>query len=427
MVVSAQLSTSAINLCENEKEENKKEIAHVKHEVYIGNLKYDLSTRTIIDKLQELCQSVEVTVPDFRFTIFQRKSKRHPIKYGFILLSNEREEKSVQQLDGMENLDIVPSGHKLKVQVKYDISQIGKSDKATVSFQPMATSCRLKKSRSTPSLHSVGSQSQESRISIDSKPYNKAFCYGQLLPSEDRVTEYKRGSGLYLKKSLVPTIRKYICAFLNSEGGHLMIGVDDHCKVYGVCCDREDEDLARCQIDQAIKHFQPHVLPSAYVVDFIPVKLSIHDKIESTTTDSLLKVLEVSVKRPTNANALYENDRGHVFVRRDGSIEGPLKSAQIVEWCRVQFANKQDMREKQEHAIIARESYSTLRKLEKLEDRCELNQKKMEEMLEHFQKNYESKHIRLMEKLDKKELELEKARNDLLAKSRALTFVCSII
>ena len=76
-----------------------------------------------------------------------------------------------------------------------------------------------------------------------------------------------------------------------------MIGVDDTCKVCGISCTRQQEDLARCQIDNAIKQFQPHVLPNMYMVEFIPVKLSPHDQIELDSTDSLLKVLEVSVNK----------------------------------------------------------------------------------------------------------------------------------
>ena len=41
---------------------------------------------------------------------------------------------------------------------------------------------------------------------------------GQTLPNEDRRIEYKIGSGKYLRKHLIGHVRKYSCAFLNSEG-----------------------------------------------------------------------------------------------------------------------------------------------------------------------------------------------------------------
>ena len=116
-----------------------------------------------------------------------------------------------------------------------------------------------------------------------------------------------------------------------------MIGVDDNCKVYGISCNRKQEDLARCQLDNTIKGFQPHIMPNLYVVDFIPVKLTLDDKIQLDSVDPLLKVVEVSVNKPTVINALYENDKGEVFIRRDGSVEGPLRTTQIVDWCRANF------------------------------------------------------------------------------------------
>lgn len=74
-----------------------------------------------------------------------------------------------------------------------------------------------------------------------------------------------------------------------------------------------------------------------YMVDFIPVKLSLQDNIELKTVDPLLKVLEVSVNKQSLVNCLYETDQEKVYIRRDGSVEGPLRTSQIVEWCRVNF------------------------------------------------------------------------------------------
>ncbi len=46
----------------------------------------------------------------------------------------------------------------------------------------------------------------------------KALRVGQVLENENRRTEYKRGGGRYLKKVLMNHVRRYVCAFLNSEG-----------------------------------------------------------------------------------------------------------------------------------------------------------------------------------------------------------------
>lgn len=51
---------------------------------------------------------------------------------------------------------------------------------------------------------------------------------------------------------------------------------------------------------------------------------------------TLTKVIRLSVHTP-RAQAkpqLYETDQGEVFLRRDGSIQGPLSGHAIQEWCR---------------------------------------------------------------------------------------------
>lgn len=51
---------------------------------------------------------------------------------------------------------------------------------------------------------------------------------------------------------------------------------------------------------------------------------------------ALTKVIRLSVHAP-KAQAepqLYETDQGEVFLRRDGSIQGPLSGHAIQEWCR---------------------------------------------------------------------------------------------
>lgn len=51
---------------------------------------------------------------------------------------------------------------------------------------------------------------------------------------------------------------------------------------------------------------------------------------------ALTKVIRLSVRAP-RAQAepqLYETDQGEVFLRRDGSIQGPLSVHAIQEWCK---------------------------------------------------------------------------------------------
>ncbi|XP_038052136.1 schlafen-like protein 1 isoform X2 [Patiria miniata] len=156
----------------------------------------------------------------------------------------------------------------------------------------------------------------------------------QRLGNETRILEFKRGGGEYIQKYMRRHLAKYICAFLNSEGGSLMIGVDDGGVVQGVCCDHKTEDNVRIMIDQVIHHFDPPVLPQMYRLDFIPV----HD-LCNTEPEPDLKVLEITVKAG-RSNILYETPEGEAFIRRDGSVQGPLRAKDIQEWCHMKFSQE---------------------------------------------------------------------------------------
>ena len=50
----------------------------------------------------------------------------------------------------------------------------------------------------------------------------RTLVMGEALKNEDRRTEYKRGGGKYPRNHLVADVRRYCCAFLNSEGRQLL-------------------------------------------------------------------------------------------------------------------------------------------------------------------------------------------------------------
>lgn len=54
-----------------------------------------------------------------------------------------------------------------------------------------------------------------------------AFQIGQNLGNETRKVEFKRGGGQYMVHHLKEDVGRYVCAFLNSEGGSLLVGVDN--------------------------------------------------------------------------------------------------------------------------------------------------------------------------------------------------------
>ncbi|XP_012368084.1 schlafen-like protein 1 [Octodon degus] len=152
---------------------------------------------------------------------------------------------------------------------------------------------------------------------------------GAFLGSETRNLEFKRGSGEYLNLAFKHHVRRYVCAFLNSEGGSLLVGVEDSGLVQGIRCSHHDEDRARLLVDSLLQGFKPQVFPDAYTLTFIPV-------ITTSSTSVPLKVLRLTVHTPKAQSEpqLYETDQGEVFLRREGSIQGPLSVSAIQEWCR---------------------------------------------------------------------------------------------
>lgn len=106
---------------------------------------------------------------------------------------------------------------------------------------------------------------------------------GAFLGSETRNVEFKRGSGEYLSLAFKHHVRRYVCAFLNSEGGSLLVGVEDSGLVQGIHCSHRDEDRTRQLVDSILQGFKPQVFPDAYSLTFIPV-------ISTSTANTPLKV-----------------------------------------------------------------------------------------------------------------------------------------
>uniref|UniRef100_A0A8B9Q895 Schlafen like 1 n=1 Tax=Apteryx owenii TaxID=8824 RepID=A0A8B9Q895_APTOW len=136
--------------------------------------------------------------------------------------------------------------------------------------------------------------------------------YGAFMGSKTRNVEFKQGSGEYLMGTLKHHVRKYVCAFLNSEGGSLFVGVEDTGFVHGVHCGHREEDRIRLLIDSILKGFKPQVFPDTYALTFIPV-------VKAGDPGTCLKVIRLSVQAPGS---------------QDGSIQGPLSGSAIQEWCR---------------------------------------------------------------------------------------------
>ena len=120
----------------------------------------------------------------------------------------------------------------------------------------------------------------------------------------------------------------------------MLIGVADDCKVHGIPCDRSQEDLLRRQIDCVIGKFHPPVFPDMYSIRFIPVIPNKESNLKADT-ENMFKVLQIKIEPVVGAKRrLYETDKGEVYVRRDGSVQGPLKASQIIDWCTFHSAHE---------------------------------------------------------------------------------------
>nr|XP_013798404.1 PREDICTED: schlafen-like protein 1 [Apteryx mantelli mantelli] len=200
--------------------------------------------------------------------------------------------------------------------------------------------------------------SQEDREEIVGQ---ERLFYGAFMGSETRNVEFKRGSGEYLMGTLKHHVRKYVCAFLNSEGGSLFVGVEDTGFVHGVHCGHREEDRIRLLIDSILKGFKPQVFPDTYALTFIPV-------VKAGDPGTCLKVIRLSVQAPGSQGELllYETDQGEVYLRRDGSIQGPLSGSAIQEWCRQKWSGElKKLEEKIE--VLLKEKENLLQQLNQLQ------------------------------------------------------------
>ena len=136
-------------------------------------------------------------------------------------------------------------------------------------------------------------------------------------------------SGYYLQNMLYKHTCIYGCAFLNSEGGSLLVGVCDNGLVRGVNLNHKKEDEVRLQVDNAVKTFHPPLIPCNYTLHFLPV-------ITPGEDGHRLKVLRLTFTPPPAINEpiLYQVGSGDVYMRRDGSVQGPLDVSVILEWNR---------------------------------------------------------------------------------------------
>ncbi|XP_051892671.1 schlafen-like protein 1 [Pristis pectinata] len=339
--------------------------------LFVGNLNPDYSKELLSYKLKDLLTTVDIVLQRHDIEVF----KKHKRAHAFIRLKTDSEVQNVlRQLQDPAILEqndmkgLVVKGKTLKVAkdirdfseytfdkimgrnllVHFDYSQSSSADplKQESNSQQQKDKKRPDQTQETlggPAGKSIqlpnkvidhlttpliGTKSDSAIIGGEIAGQERLF-YGALMGSETRNVEFKRGGGEYLNVTLKNHVRKYVCAFLNSEGGSLFVGVNDDGTVCGVECNHKDEDRVRLLIDSLLKGFKPPLFPNSYSITFHPV-------IKDGDSGMFLKVVRLTVHPPSKDGdiLLYETDQGEVYIRRDGSVQGPLSGSSIQEWCR---------------------------------------------------------------------------------------------
>ncbi|XP_067867809.1 schlafen-like protein 1 [Heterodontus francisci] len=331
--------------------------------LFVGNLNPDYSKELLSYMLKDLLAGIDIVLQRHDIEVF----KKHKRAHAFIRLKTESGVQNILRqfqdpaiLDQNNMKGLVVKGKMLKVakdirdfsEYTFDKSSSAETSKHESHSQPQKEKRRLEQTQETfgsttgkPSYLASkvidhlstplsGTKSDSAIIGGEIAGQERLF-YGALMGSETRNVEFKRGGGEYLNMTLKNHVRKYVCAFLNSEGGSLFVGVNDDGTVCGVECNHKEEDRIRLLIDSIVKGFKPPLFPNSYSIAFLPV-------IKDGDTGMFLKVVRLTVHLPKKDGdiLLYETDQGEVYIRRDGSIQGPLSGSSIQEWCRQKWTTE---------------------------------------------------------------------------------------
>ncbi|KAH9490732.1 Schlafen-like protein 1 [Bulinus truncatus] len=145
-------------------------------------------------------------------------------------------------------------------------------------------------------------------------PETVFYHHRQQVGTETRHAEFKKGGVLHDKKSFRAIVGKYMCGFLNSEGGTIYFGVSDIGDVVGVDVNSDMEQSIRKDIVYTAHLIEPHVSSRDFSVNFARVM----DQSGELSND--LKVLEVCVRPREPPKRMYSY-KDIIYMRRDGSLQ----------------------------------------------------------------------------------------------------------
>lgn len=146
---------------------------------------------------------------------------------------------------------------------------------------------------------------------------NVEYRIGSVMPqTESRTVEYKEGQGNYRIAVLPLHIQKYGSAFLNSGGGSLCIGVHDDGTVVGVKLYSSDRERVSRVVRDEFRHFTPPVGADLFEIEFVPCNKRDYF------------VIQIHVRAGLESE-IYADRQNSMYIRRDGSVQGPLWPREI--------------------------------------------------------------------------------------------------
>ena len=153
----------------------------------------------------------------------------------------------------------------------------------------------------------------------DLPPLPETFKYDELLGfREDAQIEFKAlqntGNPIRLIKKYVT---KYVSAFANVRGGHLLLGIEDDGRIKGIPLDNTEKKKICSVIESSIKRIHPSIDEESYLVESIPVE--IEPKIRGSKQNRY--VIVVSVFAGASRPYLPYSNCGHYFTRVGASVE----------------------------------------------------------------------------------------------------------
>ena len=147
-------------------------------------------------------------------------------------------------------------------------------------------------------------------------PETVFYHLDQYIGVETRHTEFKRGGVWKNPRKFCEMVGKYVCGFLNSEGGTIFFGVTDDGRVRGIQMDAQREHELRSDVDFAVESMlEPRVDPSEYSVNFARVME------DNGQLSRELRVMEVCVKPRRPSRDIRYKCANVVYLKRDGGVQ----------------------------------------------------------------------------------------------------------